>query len=456
VLHRGGVIFMENIWEFYENMNEIVYVSDIDSNQLVYMNLKAREMYGVKSLEELKGRKCYEVLQGDSNRCAFCNNASLKVGQFDEWTFGNPVVGKKYMLKDTLVEQDGRRYRIELAIDISEQEEQKETIEEFINNEAVINEALRLSLSTNDTEKAINILLEYVGKALNSDRMYIFEEKPGDVFDNTYEWCAQGVVPQIDNLKNLSHEVTKIWLDRFQDGSNVIIHNLEDTKETDPLMYDYLLPQDIHSLVVSPLVFNNRINGFYGVDNPPEHLIKNISTLFMIMGHFLVSLLRRRDLFKKLENLSYHDQLTGLRNRYAMDEYTAKIKPGMSIGILNCDVMGLKVVNDSLGHHAGDEMLIRTAGCLREVFPKESVYRTGGDEFLVICVKISREQMEQDIEKLKEVMSKRNVSMAMGFVWSPDGMEESIDSLFVKADELMYNQKRDYYAAHPDKSKRRR
>jgi diguanylate cyclase (GGDEF)-like protein len=447
---------MENIWEFYENMNEIVYVSDIDNNQLAYMNRKAREMYGVKSLEELKGRKCYEVLQGGSSKCAFCNNARLKSGQFDEWTFGNPVVGKKYMLKDTVVEQDGRKYRIELAIDISEQEQQKETIEEFISNEAVINEALRLSLSTNDTEEAINILLEYVGKALKSDRMYIFEEKPGDVFDNTYEWCAQGVVPQIDNLKNLSHEVTKIWLDRFQDGNNVIIHNLEDTKETDPLMYDYLLPQDIHSLVVSPLVFNNHISGFYGVDNPPEHLIKNISTLFMIMGHFIVSLLRRRDLFKRLENLSFHDQLTGLCNRYAMDEYTAKIKPEMSVGILNCDVMGLKTVNDSHGHHAGDEMLIRTAGCLKEVFPKENIYRIGGDEFLVICAGISREQMEQDIEKLKEVMAERNVSMAMGFVWSADGMKENIDSLFVKADELMYNQKREYYAAHPDKSKRRR
>jgi diguanylate cyclase (GGDEF)-like protein len=449
------VISLEKIWELYENINEIVYVSDIESNQLVYMNRKAREMYGVQSLGELKGRKCYEVLQRDTAQCSFCNNTRLKSGQYDEWTYSNPVVEKKYMLKDTAVEQDGRLYRVELAIDISEQEQQKETIEEFINNEAVINEALRRSLSTDDTEEAINILLEYVGKALNSDRMYIFEEKEGEVFDNTYEWCAPGVVPQIDNLKDLPHEVTKIWLDRFQDGNNVIIHNLEDTKETDPLMYEYLLPQDIHSLVVSPLVFNNHVSGFYGVDNPPEHLIKNISTLFMIMGHFLVSLLKRRDMFRRLENLSYHDQLTGLCNRYAMDEYVAKIKPEMSVGILNCDIMGLKTVNDSLGHHAGDEMLIRTAGCLREVFSKENVYRIGGDEFIVICAGISREQMEQDIEKLKEVMDRREVSMAMGFVWSSDGVKENIDHLFVQADELMYVRKRDYYAAHPDKSKRR-
>jgi diguanylate cyclase (GGDEF)-like protein len=127
----------------------------------------------------------------------------------------------------------------------------------------------------------------------------------------------------------------------------------------------------------------------------------------------------------------------------------------MSVGILNCDIMGLKTVNDSLGHHAGDEMLIRTAGCLREVFSKENVYRIGGDEFIVICAGISREQMEQDIEKLKEVMDRREVSMAMGFVWSSDGVKENIDHLFVQADELMYVRKRDYYAAHPDKSKRR-
>lgn len=65
---------MTKIWEFFENLNESVYVSDIDSYELVYMNKKAMERYGFSSAEEYYGQKCYEVLQGCLSPCAMCNN----------------------------------------------------------------------------------------------------------------------------------------------------------------------------------------------------------------------------------------------------------------------------------------------------------------------------------------------------------------------------------------------
>lgn len=64
---------MKKIWEFFENLNEFVYVADIDSHELVYMNKKTREMYGLSSMEEALGKKCYELLQGNSAPCAMCN-----------------------------------------------------------------------------------------------------------------------------------------------------------------------------------------------------------------------------------------------------------------------------------------------------------------------------------------------------------------------------------------------
>ena len=54
---------MEKIWEFYENLDEYVYVADIDSYELVYMNRKAREAFNVQSAKCFMGKKCYEVLQ---------------------------------------------------------------------------------------------------------------------------------------------------------------------------------------------------------------------------------------------------------------------------------------------------------------------------------------------------------------------------------------------------------
>lgn len=47
----------KKIWEFYEELNEIVYVVDMDSHEIVYMNRRARETYGINAMEELKGKK---------------------------------------------------------------------------------------------------------------------------------------------------------------------------------------------------------------------------------------------------------------------------------------------------------------------------------------------------------------------------------------------------------------
>ena len=62
-LGKIRIVYAMKIWEFFENMNECVYASDIDTDELVYMNKKALRMYGIHSLDEISGKKCYEVLQ---------------------------------------------------------------------------------------------------------------------------------------------------------------------------------------------------------------------------------------------------------------------------------------------------------------------------------------------------------------------------------------------------------
>ena len=59
----------DKMWEFYEELNELVYVADMDSHELVYLNRKARELYGISSIEEVRGKKCYDVLSGNAKHC---------------------------------------------------------------------------------------------------------------------------------------------------------------------------------------------------------------------------------------------------------------------------------------------------------------------------------------------------------------------------------------------------
>jgi diguanylate cyclase (GGDEF)-like protein len=162
------------------------------------------------------------------------------------------------------------------------------------------------------------------------------------------------------------------------------------------------------------------------------------------MGHFIVLLLRRCELIKQLEQLSFYDQLSGLGNRHAMDRFISRMQPKKSIGIVYCDVTGLKRVNDQQGHKAGDMLLVGASECLRGAFAGYDMFRIGGDEFLVLCTGITEEQLIHRIERLKNDATEHAVVIAVGYVWRPDGTE-NMDRLLAEADRKMYEDKRQYY-----------
>lgn len=432
---------MSEIWEFYENLNEIVYTADMDTYEIIYMNSKACEAYGIRNVEEIKGKKCYEVLHQHSEPCKFCTNSILKPGFFHEWQYYNPFLKKSFSRKETMVEVNGRRCRMELAIDMSIQEEQKKTIQKYTSNESMVNEGLRLALAEPMPERSLEVLLAYLGQHLKSERVYIFEENKDGTLDNTFEWCDNGVVPQKDVLQQVPFEVVSLWYNSFEKNKNVIIQDVEAIQEEDPLAYEYLKPQNIRTLVVSPLMDNGKIIGFYGVDNPPGELLDHISMLFWIVGHFIVSMLKRRALVNRLERLSMYDQLTGLGNRHAMKEYKNSLSQKESVGVLYCDVMGLKHVNDTMGHQEGDQLLMRACECLNRQFGEYALFRIGGDEFLGLCPGISSQELERRAALLDDDMEQNDARMALGYIWEP-AYSGKFDDLLAESDCRMYEDKR--------------
>ena len=172
------------------------------------------------------------------------------------------------------------------------------------NLEAVINEGLRAALLEEIPDDSLDVLLRHLGKALNGERTYIFEQNASGCDDNTYEWVADGVEPEKENLQNVPPEVCASWYLKFEAGKHIVIENLEDIRETDPLQYENLERQGIHSLVVVPLYDGEKIIGFYGVDNPPVKLLEYASNMLQTAAYFIVSSLKRRNLFRELQKRS--------------------------------------------------------------------------------------------------------------------------------------------------------
>ncbi len=437
---------MSKIWEFFDNLNELVYVSDMDSYEVIYMNKKMMEQHGIHSLEEVSGKKCYELFQNSSKPCAFCTNHELSPGNFKEWGYFNPILGKHFVLKDAMILDNGRRCRIEIALDAEKPEWRSSVLHSYRNMEQLVNEGLRLALQASAPDRTIEIILEYIGKTLNADRTYIFEKNEAGGDDNTYEWVAHGIAPEKDNLQNVPPEVCENWYHRFSENKYVVIDDLENIREEDPLQYENLKRQNIHSLVVIPLYNESKILGFYGVDNPPKEMIDYTSDMLQIMGHFITSSLKRRDLVAKLQQMSYSDQLTGCGNRYAMNEHIENMPDKESVGIVFCDVTGLKCVNDTRGHEAGDKLIIRACESLRRVFNGYELFRIGGDEFLTLCPGIGQVALNEKVEALKKDMEENSITMAVGAVWQKEGKKD-IDKLLFESEKLMYEDKSAYYQA---------
>ena len=148
---------------------------------------------------------------------------------------------------------------------------------------------------------------------------------------------------------------------------------------------------------------------------------------------------------------AYFDQMTGLQNRRAYSEQIeafAKKKPPYCC-IIMADVNGLKQINDTLGHEAGDELIVGSAECLRQGFQGvERIYRLGGDEFSIILTdrNIDAGKCLDRMEKISSGWKGRlvnSISISYGFASSEEF--SNIASVEKEADRRMYEFKQNYY-----------
>lgn len=321
--------------------------------------------------------------------------------------------------------------------------------------ERFINKILQFTMSANDPEESIHAMLSYLGAMLHAERAYIFEDMGSGIFDNTYEWCSRGVTPEIDNLKGLPYEgVVETWYNEYRKSHYVLIRDLEAYRAVNEDMYAILAPQGIHSLVTGPLEVNGKYIGFFGVDNPPADKMDEIAEIVRLLSYFLAQLVLQRDEQKRLIRYSYYDALTGCKNRRALEEYeSTQLNPSAPYGFVMCDINGLKAMNDTAGHEAGDALITDVADSLIAAFGAENVYRTGGDEFAVYICGGSAERFEAGVAQLRSTLAEKGRSAAIGAVFRAQG-DPNFERAKADADALMYADKEAYYLGRNDRRKR--
>ena len=167
-----------------------------------------------------------------------------------------------------------------------------------------------------------------------------------------------------------------------------------------------------------------------------------------VFGSRDITLRKRAE--EDLKHLSIHDALTGLHNRTLFEMEIRRFSTGRfdPVGIVMCDLDGLKLVNDNLGHDVGDQLLMTAASLLKEHFrASDSVARIGGDEFAVLLPDCPAEMVKEICGRMKQAMMSRCIPdtkiplmMSVGYV-TGSCKDRSINEMLKDADMNMYKEK---------------
>ena len=436
----------------YENYDSFImsesgsvcYLCDVENHDLIHLTRPGMEVYGLSSPEDYRGKKCYEVLQGRTSPCPFCNNCKLSQGKTVRWEHYNEKLGRWFDITDTLTEVNGRLCRLEIARDITARKDTQHSATRDMSMEDVLFRCLHILATEKSMDRAVNQFLATVGGYYQAARTYIFEfDREKGVTNNTFEWCGPGASREIDNLQQIPLEVVGDWISKFRSDGAFSISSVESERDPDSEEYRLLHMQGIHSLLAAPLLREQEIVGFIGVDDPVQN--SGNPGLLRAVSEFVLAELERRRLMEELERVNFTDILTGVSNRNGYRKAVRELlnAPPESLGVLVLSHNGLKHINESFGQKYGDEIIIRTARKLQDTVQGQ-ICRIGGDEFAVFCPDMSRQEFEDLVKKLqRSFLQEQDYSISLGWDWDNGGTD--VNGQLLRAEEWMRTQKQRYY-----------
>ena len=204
---------------------------------------------------------------------------------------------------------------------------------------------------------------------------------------------------------------------------------------------------------------------FLAMERHRLHNANNLS-VFVIVGLFglsLIIMLSNHVTMQKWEKLATEerdkarnavltDPLTGVKSKHAFllkqKQIDASIEEGTAdeFAVAVCDLNGLKYINDTLGHKAGDEYIFKASRIICEIFRHSPVYRVGGDEFVAVLQGqdyLSRKDLLQALhDRSVEHISTNDVVISGGLSEYRPGSDSSLHDAFERADALMYEEKK--------------
>ena len=271
LLYNEKLSQMKN-WEvMLDETDDVVYVSDADNYDLLYLNKAGRELPWIKG-RDFKGSKCHDFFYGNDQPCPFCTMHLLTKDKYYIWENSDSNSGNHYLLKDKLLDWDGRLARIEWAINLTEKQEQQKKLSSRLKIEKALLEGIGEMSYATTLEESMNIILRRVAELYKADRSYMMRiNEDGQTISMTNEWLAEGGSPEFGNLQNFPLDRSPLWRNAFSKQEPVFLTDISKFRESDPDEYQRLAVQGIEDMYAIPITIKGKFWGFVGVDTPRRY-----------------------------------------------------------------------------------------------------------------------------------------------------------------------------------------
>ncbi|MBM3324145.1 MAG: PAS domain S-box protein, partial [Calditrichaeota bacterium] len=157
-----------------------------------------------------------------------------------------------------------------------------------------------INLGPEEIDEGVNRALRKIGEFAGADRSYVFLfSDDGKIMDNAHEWCAEGIEPQIENLKGLPVETVPRVMEKLKNLEDIYVPRVADLSEEAAAEKAHWEAQDIKSLIVIPMVYRESLIGFIGFDFEQEekawaHDVNASLRILRMAGNAIASVLEHR------------------------------------------------------------------------------------------------------------------------------------------------------------------
>ncbi len=270
----------------------------------------------------------------------------------------------------------------------------------------------------------------------------------------------------IDNLYTLSHKIEEFKIDELK-INNTLKYKIDMYLETDRKHEEFIkiinnaiftLTEKEKSTILNNyqlILYHKNIDLFYVLKFIIPLVI--LLTIFAFLNYRLKNEIKRRKQIEiKLSNFANNDSLTNIYNRRKIEELCEnELKRSEryenELSLIFFDINDFKIINDKLGHHKGDEVLIKIANIISQNIRSSDYFgRWGGDEFLIVLPQTNISKTKNIIETLENKLKDsdfnldKDMKISCSFGLAEYEKNDTLDSLLRKADDSMYKIKNDY------------